>query len=46
MIQTMFFVFPSRDEYAAPFFIQEARKRGYKNIVLFLEKTGWGAFQS
>lgn len=31
-----------RDEYAAPFFIQEAQKRGYKNIVLFLEKTGWG----
>lgn len=31
-----------RDEYAAPFFIQEAKKRGYKNIVLFLEKTGWG----
>jgi len=31
-----------RDEYAAPFFISEAKKRGYKNIVLFLEKTGWG----
>lgn len=31
-----------RDEYAAPFFIQEAKKRDYKNIVLFLEKTGWG----
>ena len=31
-----------RDEYAAPFFIQEAKKRGYKKIVLFLEKTGWG----
>ncbi len=31
-----------RDAHAAPFFIQEARKRGYKNIVLFLEKTGWG----
>ena len=31
-----------RDEYAAPFFIQEAQKRGYKNIALFLEKTGWG----
>ncbi len=31
-----------RDAYAAPFFIQEAEKRGYKNIVLFLEKTGWG----
>lgn len=31
-----------RDEYAAPFFIQEAKNRGYKNIVLFLEKTGWG----
>ena len=31
-----------RDEYAATFFIQEAKNRGYKNMVLFLEKTGWG----
>ncbi len=31
-----------RDEFAAPFFIQESGRRGYKNIALFLEKTGWG----
>lgn len=31
-----------RDADAAPFFIQKAQERGYKNIILFLEKTGWG----
>ncbi len=31
-----------RDEYAAPFFLREAQKKGYKRIALLLEKTGWG----
>lgn len=31
-----------RDEFAAPFFIKELQNHGYKNVGLFLEKTGWG----
>ena len=31
-----------RDEYAAPFFLREVQKKGYKRIALLLEKTGWG----
>lgn len=38
----MVFRLSVRDADAAPFFIQHAVNRGYKNIVLFLEKTDWG----
>jgi len=31
-----------RDEYAGRYLAQEAQRRGYKNVGLLLEQTGWG----